>query len=636
MSESLLAPGAYEDVPPYEDEDVPRQVRKPSISEAISCEFFIGAFCLFLAMCLAEALAAIPYCMVSQQAPFYKGGDGYQECLLNYREAAISTPTNCGDDEDGGCYWNSKMFALNLGVVDLSIADTVASRSSITSFSLNVSVAPDGANYGSGPRSILSYGNAAWLKNLPVSGFDMLGWDLWYITNGGTTKGGTFRLVSSVDSTGCSLHAPETDNTMGSYTNLGLSYSDGSVVMNATGEGATGWTTISAPCKMGLGVDGIRTEDNVIEGMLIEGGRGVDHSDLEPTDAQTFQGKIKNVRAEAKNKARYHTIFLLLLLGSLTLCCLRILGQVMVAHWDNIMKEKMNVAQAQQKHFVESQLERSSKVPVTTSWREEVYNWTEAKRLVKERQAQLDREETGQFLICLPRRLALFFGYFCALTFGLWFLMVVTCPRGWGLNVRSDGFLEIFSGAWNFGAAPWGWLFLFSSILETFIFVMACLRITWPDKPDALPRPEQELRTAPIPATGGNGRACLLIACHNSSIDADAQADISRTIRAALVNFPPEAIFVCDNGNGVHPSDNTEGFVQGICEEIFPGRRLHYVYIPEGNKTHSLYWTTELWIPSLHQRGACPDFEYLVMIDDDVPLPPNFDFQSNKKCASGF
>lgn len=41
--------------------------------------------------------------------------------------------------------------------------------------------------------------------------------------------------------------------------------------------------------------------------------------------------------------------------------------------------------------------------------------------------------------------------------------------------------------------------------------------------------------------------------------------------------------------------------VQAICEEVCPGRRLHYVYIPEGNKTHSLYWTSEFWIPALHQ-----------------------------------
>jgi len=301
----------------------------------------------------------------------------------------------------------------------------------------------------------------------------------------------------------------------------------------------------------------------------------------------------------------------------------------MVAHWDNIMEEKMKTAQDQQKTFVTSQLGRGSKVPVTTSWREEISNWNEAKRLVKERSATLDREETGAILVCLPRRLALFLGYFLALTFGLWFLMVVTCPRGWGLNVHSDGFLTIFAGAWNFGSAPWGWLFLFSSILETFIFVSACFVITWPEKPPPVPRADQQARTAPIASNGGNGRACLLIACHNSSIDLDAQADISRTIRAALANFPPEAIFVCDNGGGIHPSDDTEGFVQSICHEVFPGRRLNYVYIPEGNKTHSLYWTTELWIPSLHQRGVCPDFEYLVMIDDDVPLPEGFDFQEN-------
>ena len=182
--------------------------------------------------------------------------------------------------------------------------------------------------------------------------------------------------------------------------------------------------------------------------------------------------------------------------------------------------------------------------------------------------------------------------------------------------------------AWNFGSAPWGWLFLFSSILETGMFVVACFVITWPDKPPSSSHGSRLISTKPRVAPGeGKGEACLLIACHNSSIDTAAQADITRTIEAALKNFPPESIFVCDNGGGIHPSDDTQGLVQRICDSICPGRSINYVYIPEGNKTHSLYWTTELWIPSLQQRGVCPDFEYLVMIDDDVPLPEDFDFQ---------
>ena len=26
---------------------------------------------------------------------------------------------------------------------------------------------------------------------------------------------------------------------------------------------------------------------------------------------------------------------------------------------------------------------------------------------------------------------------------------------------------------------------------------------------------------------------------------------------------------------------------------------INYVYIPEGNKSHAMYWTTEYWIPEL-------------------------------------
>ena len=68
------------------DDDQPITARKPLICEAISCDFFTGALCLFISMAMAEALAAVPYCMLSQHSPFYKGGDGFQECLLNYRE----------------------------------------------------------------------------------------------------------------------------------------------------------------------------------------------------------------------------------------------------------------------------------------------------------------------------------------------------------------------------------------------------------------------------------------------------------------------------------------------------------------------------------------------------------------------
>lgn len=229
------------------------------------------------------------------------------------------------------------------------------------------------------------------------------------------------------------------------------------------------------------------------------------------------------------------------------------------------------------------QLERPCHTPLTTAWRNEIQGWEEAKRSVKEQSQQLDQAATGEWLVCLPRKVAFFMGYFVALAVALWILMVLTCPRGWGLNGHTGNFWDIFIGAWNFGNAPWGWLFLFSSILETAIFVVACVIITWPEKPQA-PIGVSPDEVKPTVAAGqGSGQACLLIACHNSSIDTDAQADITRTIRAALRNFPPESIFVCDNGGGLHPSDDTQGLLGRLCDEVCPGRRVNYVYIPEGD-----------------------------------------------------
>ena len=41
---------------------------------------------------------------------------------------------------------------------------------------------------------------------------------------------------------------------------------------------------------------------------------------------------------------------------------------------------------------------------------------------------------------------------------------------------------------------------------------------------------------------------CLLIACHESCLTQGRQDTFSHTLRCALLIFPPEAIFVCDNG----------------------------------------------------------------------------------------
>ena len=48
----------------------------------------------------------------------------------------------------------------------------------------------------------------------------------------------------------------------------------------------------------------------------------------------------------------------------------------------------------------------------------------------------------------------------------------------------------------------------------------------------------------------------------------------------------PEHIFVCDNSNEPSPVDNAER----VIREVHPS--INYVYIPEGNKTHSIWWTS--------------------------------------------
>uniref|UniRef100_A0A7S1C353 Uncharacterized protein n=1 Tax=Bicosoecida sp. CB-2014 TaxID=1486930 RepID=A0A7S1C353_9STRA len=75
------------------------------------------------------------------------------------------------------------------------------------------------------------------------------------------------------------------------------------------------------------------------------------------------------------------------------------------------------------------------------------------------------------------------------------------------------------------------------------------------------------------------------------------------------------------------PVDRT----QQVCESVSKNndqyadvrQQIQYLFIPEGNKTHAMYWTTEYWIPELVRRGECEDFGYAMIIDDDVPLPPD-------------
>ena len=110
---------------------------------------------------------------------------------------------------------------------------------------------------------------------------------------------------------------------------------------------------------------------------------------------------------------------------------------------------------------------------------------------------------------------------------------------------------------------------------------------------------------------------CLLIACHESCLTVDKEQSFINTLRSALRVFPPNHIFVCDNGSSIQPSDHT----QTVTESVHPA--INYLYIPEGNKTIAFYWTNRYWVPFLESCGRVPKFTYAVIIDDDVPLPPD-------------
>ena len=110
---------------------------------------------------------------------------------------------------------------------------------------------------------------------------------------------------------------------------------------------------------------------------------------------------------------------------------------------------------------------------------------------------------------------------------------------------------------------------------------------------------------------------CLMIACHESTITVEKSKSFSHTLTSALKIFPPSHIFVCDNGASVRPVDDTQLVTQAVHPDI------NYLYVPEGNKTFAFYWCNRYWIPFLEKCRRVPSFRYTLIIDDDVPLPPD-------------
>ncbi|KAL5355391.1 glycosyltransferase like family 2-domain-containing protein [Aspergillus floccosus] len=95
-------------------------------------------------------------------------------------------------------------------------------------------------------------------------------------------------------------------------------------------------------------------------------------------------------------------------------------------------------------------------------------------------------------------------------------------------------------------------------------------------------------------------RAALVIPCFRAA------PIIGRTLEAALHIFPASHIYVIANGNSATPLDNTED----ICRRF----GVNHIWCPVGSKIVALFVGCY----------AAKAFRYLLLIDDDCILPPNF------------
>ncbi|KAL2803300.1 glycosyltransferase like family 2-domain-containing protein [Aspergillus granulosus] len=140
----------------------------------------------------------------------------------------------------------------------------------------------------------------------------------------------------------------------------------------------------------------------------------------------------------------------------------------------------------------------------------------------------------------------------------------------------------VFQGGWAIFTCMLVW-FSYSPLLIQFE----------PDPPG--PEYYQVRHIAPEPPS-----AALVIPCYLSG------SIIGRTLEAALHIFPASHIYVIANGNSATPLDNTEE----ICQRL----GVNHIWCPVGSKIVALFVGCY----------AAKAFRYVLLIDDDCILPPNF------------
>lgn len=171
------------------------------------------------------------------------------------------------------------------------------------------------------------------------------------------------------------------------------------------------------------------------------------------------------------------------------------------------------------------------------------------------------------------------------------------------------------------------WIFMlivnldFVSILASMVFVR------WPP----LPPTANHRASSAVARKEKLKDVGLVISCSNS------RATLATTLRAALKVFPPEQIFVSDNGDSEKPTDQTQDICFKITQEYRVQNRLpvdspsiNYLWCSEKSKVLSYWWACKYYCK----------FKYCMLIDEHVFLPgdlivPMEHFQDEKiKCLT--
>jgi cellulose synthase/poly-beta-1,6-N-acetylglucosamine synthase-like glycosyltransferase len=95
----------------------------------------------------------------------------------------------------------------------------------------------------------------------------------------------------------------------------------------------------------------------------------------------------------------------------------------------------------------------------------------------------------------------------------------------------------------------------------------------------------------------------LVIPCHNSDREA-----MKKVLASAYPHFRPQDIFIVDNGRTKYPPDDFRAFIRSCHPDIV------YIWSPIGSKNAA----------QLVGAIAAKNYNYIMTVDDDVSLPPNF------------